>query len=104
MTNHFSRLFPIPPQRRRGTIILSGDIDEAITKIKIGDISQEKYVHEYIIPRQTLVIKSKKKIDNVSENRLGPIPVLGEATDKDFVQWSLAMHKKGLPVGRYMII
>ena len=74
------------------------------TKIQTGEISEAKDIRKCGIPRQSLAWKFKKKIDNVSENRLGPIPVLGEATDKDFVQWSLAMHKKGLPVGRYMII
>ena len=104
MTNHFSRLFPIPPQRRRGTIILSGDIDEAITKIKTGEISQEKYVREYSIPRQTLVIKSKKKIDNVSEKRPSPTGVLGEDAEKYLVQWSLVMQKHGFPVVLDIII
>ena len=31
-------------------------------------------------------------------------PVLGEAIEKDLVQWALAMQKQGLQVGRDIII
>ena len=34
----------------------------------------------------------------------GSLPVLGEAAEKDMVQWALAMQKQGLPVGQEMII
>ena len=36
----------------------------------------------------------------------GPVltPILGEAAEKDLVQWSLDMQKQGLSVGRDMII
>ena len=40
----------------------------------------------------------------MAQNRPGPTPVLKEATEKDLVQWALAMQKRGLPVGRYIII
>ena len=40
----------------------------------------------------------------MAEKSAGPIPVLVEATEKDLVQWALAMQKQGLPVGRDLMI
>ena len=40
----------------------------------------------------------------MTENRPGYIPVMGEAAEKDLVQWALAIHKQDLLVGRDMII
>ena len=82
----------------------SSDVDEAITKIQTGEISQAKAVCKYGIPRQTLVQKCRNKIENLTEKRPGSLPVLGESADKGLVQWTLYMQKQGLPVGREMII
>ena len=82
----------------------SGDVDEAIKNIQIGDISHAKSVCKYEIPIQTLVPECKNKIDDVEEKRLGSLTVLGEAAEKDLVQWSLVIQKQGLLVGRDMII
>ena len=54
--------------------------------------------------RRKLAHKCKNKKVNVAEKRPGSIPVLGEATYKALLQWVLAIHKQGLPVGREMII
>ena len=81
----------------------SGDVDKAITKIQKGDISQAKSVREYGIPCQMLARKCKNKIENVVETRPSSLPVLGEAAEKDLVQWALTMQKQGLPVGPEMI-
>ena len=40
----------------------------------------------------------------MAEKKLDSLPVLGEATENYLVQWSLAMPKQCLPVGREMII
>ena len=40
----------------------------------------------------------------MAEKRTGSFTVLEEEPEKDFAQWSLAMQKQGLPVGREMII
>ena len=40
----------------------------------------------------------------MTEKRPGPIPVLGEAAEKDLVQWALATQKQGLLVGQDVII
>ena len=40
----------------------------------------------------------------MAENIPGSLPVMGDAPEKDLVQWALAMQKQGLPVGREMII
>ena len=53
---------------------------------------------------RTLARKCKKKRENVAEKRPGPTPVLGEATEKDLIQWALTIQKQGLPVGRDMIL
>ena len=82
----------------------SGDIDEYITNIQTKKISQVKAVREYVIPCWTLERKCKKKRYNVAYNRPGPTPVMKEATEKDLVQWAHAMQKRGIPVGRYIII
>ena len=40
----------------------------------------------------------------MADNRPGYLPVMGEAAEKDFVQWALAVQKQGLPVGRKIVI
>ena len=80
------------------------DVDESIPNIQIGNISQEKLVREYEIPRRTLARKCKNKIDIVAENSPGPILVLVKAAEKDLVQWSLSMKKQRLLVGHETII
>ena len=40
----------------------------------------------------------------MAEKRSGPTALLGEATEKDLVQWDLAIKKQGLPMGWDMII
>ena len=51
----------------------SSDFDKSITKIKAGDISQEKSVSEYVNPRPILERTFKMKMDNVTEKSPGQI-------------------------------
>ena len=71
----------------------SSDVDEDITKIQTGEISQAKDVCKYGILCQTLVRTFKNKTEKVSDNRTGPTPVVVNLTEKDLVQWSLFMKK-----------
>ena len=71
----------------------SGEIDKSITKIQTGEISQVKSVCGYGILRCTLEINSNKKIDNVEDKRPSQNPFLGEAAEKDLVQWFHVMQK-----------
>ena len=82
----------------------SSDVDETITKIQKWNISRSKKLCEYVIPWRTLAQKCRNKRDNLAKKSPGSLPVLGEAVDKDLVQWALPMQKQGLPVGREMII
>ena len=75
-----------PSVKKRRDNYSSGDVDEAITKIQTGDISQEKAVHGYGIPRQMLAQKYNNKRDNVVYNKPVSLPVLVEALEKDLVQ------------------
>ena len=43
----------------------SGDVDEAITKIQTGEISQTKAVREYGIPCRMIAHKCNNKRENV---------------------------------------
>ena len=81
----------------------SGDVDKSITKIETGDISQARAVRKYGITHQKLAWKCNKNIENVEEKRPGYLTVIGEASEKYLVQWTLEMQKQGLPVGRWMI-
>ena len=63
-----------------------------------------KQFRKYGIPRQMSARKCKNKRENMAENIPGSLPVMGDAPEKDLVQWALAMQKQGLPVGREMII
>ena len=60
-----------------------GDIDEVITNIQTGEISQAKAVHKYGIPRQTLAHQCKNKIENVADKIPGSLPLLEETAEKD---------------------
>ena len=77
-------------------ILSSGDVDEATTKIKTGEISQAKEVLKYGIPRRMLASTCKNKRDNVAYKRPGPINFLGESDEKDLAERDLAMQKQGL--------
>ena len=90
--------------KRRSNNYSSGDIDKDTTKIQTGDISQLKAVREYVIPGWTLARKCNNKIENVSEKRPVSLSMLGEAAEKYLVQWVLAMQKRGISLGREMII
>ena len=98
------KMMSSPYTKKKRNNYSSGGADGSITKIQIGEISQAKAVRKYGIPIRSLAWKCKSKRENMTENSPGPIPVLGEATEKDLVQWALAMQKQGLPVGRDMII
>ena len=98
------KMMSSPSVKNRRKNYSSGDVDEAITNIRTGEISRAKAVKEYGIHSQTLVPKCKNRRDNVAEKRPGSLPVLGESADKDLVQWALFMKKQGLPVGQDMII
>ena len=71
------KMISSPSVRKRKKNYSLGDIDEAITNIQTGDISQEKAVCEYGIPRRTLARKCKNKIENVADKRPGSLPVMG---------------------------
>ena len=79
--------------KKRRNNYSSGDVDEAITNIQKGEISQAKSVRKYGIPRQMLAQKCKNKREIVAEKRPGSLPVLREAAEKDLLQWALAMQK-----------
>ena len=69
----------VPSVKKRRKNYSYGDVDEAITKIRTGEISQAKEVHEYGIPRRTLARKCRNKRENLAEKRLGSLPILVEA-------------------------
>ena len=98
------KMMSSPSVKKRRKNYSSFDVDKSITRIKTGEISHAKAVCKYVILRQTLARKFRNKRENVSEKSPGSLPVMGEAAEKYLVQWSLAMKKHGLLVGREIII
>ena len=60
------KMMSSPSVKKRRKNYSSGDVDEAITKIQTGEISQAKAVREYGILRRTLARKCKNKRENVA--------------------------------------
>ena len=87
-----------PSVKKRRNKYSSVDIEKSITKIQKWEISQAKLVCEFGITRQTLARKCNNKIENAVEKRPDYFTFMLEATEKDLVQWTLAIQKKGLPV------
>ena len=85
------KMVPSPSLKKRRKNYSSGDVGEAITKIQTGEILQVKAVLVYGIQHLTLARKCKNKLENVAENRPCSLPVLGEAAEKDLVQWAFVM-------------
>ena len=81
-----------PSTKRRKNYTLC-DIDEAISKVKTGEISQAKAVLDYRIPHQNLSIFCKNKIDNVIAKRPDLALALQAEADIDLVHWFLAIQK-----------
>ena len=68
-----------PSVKKRRKNCSSVEVDESITNIQTGYISQVKAVCEYGITRQTLLLKCENKRENEPEKRPGSLPVLGDA-------------------------
>ena len=73
------KMMSSPSVKNRIDNYFSSDVDETITDIQTGEISQAKAVCEYVISRQLLAQKCKNKIENVAEKRPGYLPVMGES-------------------------
>ena len=104
MSHSLLKIISYPSVKKRRKNYSSADIDKAITNIQAGDITRTKAVCGYGIPRQTLARKCKNEKENVAEKMPCSLPVLGETSEKDLVQWSLATQKQGLPMGRETVI
>ena len=79
------KMMSYPSAKKRRNNYYSSDSDEAITNIQTENIVHVKTVHEYRIPRQTLVRKCRKKKYNIVKKSQRSLHVLGEAPEKDFV-------------------
>ena len=90
--------------KKRRSHYYSSEVVTATTKIQTGEISQAQAVYDYGIPCQTLPRKYSKKRKILAEKNTAPITVLGEAAEKDLVQWALDIQTQGLPEIQDMII